>query len=141
MRLLYFHSLLRRSPDLSPKVSLSSAGDDNESWCQDAATLHAVVSTLGRDAKIDWKALSQRIGNADVAFTMKQYVQTDLEAGRQHTRGANHRRVADFVRDHWDGSRGGVSEHEVYKSVYKPHTEGPFSVRERASGLGSGGRI
>jgi len=26
-------------------------------------------------AKIEWKALSQRIGHADVAFTMKQYVQ------------------------------------------------------------------
>jgi len=35
------------------------------------------------DAKIDWKALSKRIGYADVAFTMKQYVQTDLEADRQ----------------------------------------------------------
>jgi integrase len=40
-------------------------------------------ATAGRDAKIDWKALSQRIGHADVAFTMKQYVQTDLEAERQ----------------------------------------------------------
>jgi hypothetical protein len=38
---------------------------------------------LGRDAEIDWKALSQRIGHADVRFTMKQYVQTDLEADRQ----------------------------------------------------------
>jgi hypothetical protein len=28
-------------------------------------------------------ALSKRIGHADVAFTMKQYVQTDLEADRQ----------------------------------------------------------
>jgi hypothetical protein len=47
--------------------------------------LHDVrgYATLGRDAKIDWKALSQRIGHADVAFTMKQYVQTDLEADRQ----------------------------------------------------------
>ena len=27
--------------------------------------------------------LSQRIGHAGVAFTMKQYVQTDLEADRQ----------------------------------------------------------
>jgi extradiol dioxygenase family protein len=35
------------------------------------------------NAKIDWKALSKRIGHADVAFTMKQYVQTDLEADRQ----------------------------------------------------------
>jgi integrase len=40
-------------------------------------------ATAGRDAKIDWKALSQRIGHADVAFTMKQCVQTDLEADRQ----------------------------------------------------------
>ena len=39
--------------------------------------------TLGRDAKIDWKALSTRIGHADVAFTMKQYVQADLETDRQ----------------------------------------------------------
>jgi integrase len=40
-------------------------------------------ATAGRDAKIDWKALSKRIGHSDVAFTMKQYVQTDLEADRQ----------------------------------------------------------
>ena len=40
-------------------------------------------ATAGRDAKIDWKALSTRIGHADVAFTMKQYVQADLEADRQ----------------------------------------------------------
>ena len=40
-------------------------------------------ATAGRAAKIDWKALSRRIGHADVALTMKQYVQTDLEADRQ----------------------------------------------------------
>lgn len=40
-------------------------------------------ATAGRNAKIDWKALSKRIGHADVAYTMKQYVQTDLEADRQ----------------------------------------------------------
>ena len=40
-------------------------------------------ATAGRDAKIDWKALSRRIGHADVAFTMKQYVQSDLEVDRQ----------------------------------------------------------
>jgi hypothetical protein len=34
------------------------------------------------DAKIDWKTLSVRLGHADVAFTMKQYVQADLEADR-----------------------------------------------------------
>jgi len=50
------------------------------------ADLHGVrhsYAAPGRDAKIDWKTLSQRIGHADVAFTMKQYVQTDLEADRQ----------------------------------------------------------
>jgi hypothetical protein len=40
-------------------------------------------ATAGRNAKIDWKALSVRLGYADVAFTMKQYVQADPEAGRQ----------------------------------------------------------
>jgi integrase len=40
-------------------------------------------ATAGRDAKIDWKALSVRLGHADVAFTMKQHVQADLEADRQ----------------------------------------------------------
>ena len=40
-------------------------------------------ATAGRNAKIDWKALSRRIGHADVAFTMRQYVQTDLEADRE----------------------------------------------------------
>jgi hypothetical protein len=39
-------------------------------------------ATSGRDAKINWKALSKHIGHADFAFTMKQYVQTDLEADR-----------------------------------------------------------
>ena len=37
-------------------------------------------ATLGRDAGVNWKTLSQRIGHADVAFTMRQYVHTDLEA-------------------------------------------------------------
>jgi integrase len=46
---------------------------------------HRLRHTLATkcDAKIAWKALSKRIGHADVAFTMKQYVQTDLEADRQ----------------------------------------------------------
>ncbi len=45
--------------------------------------LRRYYATAGRNAKIDWKALSKRIGHADVAFTMKQYVQTDLEADRE----------------------------------------------------------
>lgn len=40
-------------------------------------------ASAGRDAKIDSKALSERIGHSDVAFTMRQYVQTDLEVHRQ----------------------------------------------------------
>ena len=51
-----------------------------------AIRLHDVrhsYATAGRDAKIDWKALSERIGHSDVAFTMRQYVQTDLEVQRQ----------------------------------------------------------
>jgi len=51
-----------------------------------AIDLHDVrhsYATAGRNAKIDWKALSKRIGHADVAFTMRQYAQTDLEADRE----------------------------------------------------------
>jgi integrase len=40
-------------------------------------------ATAGRNARIGWKALSARIGHADAAFTMKQYVPADLEADRQ----------------------------------------------------------
>jgi integrase len=39
--------------------------------------------TAGRKARIDWKVLSQRVGHSDVAFTMRQYVETDLEADRE----------------------------------------------------------
>ena len=46
-------------------------------------TTCGTASPLQLDAKIGWKALSRRIGHADVAFTMKQYVQTDLKADRQ----------------------------------------------------------
>jgi hypothetical protein len=41
------------------------------------------MADLGIRRLTDWKALSKRIGHADVAFTMKQYVQTDLEADRE----------------------------------------------------------
>jgi integrase len=40
-------------------------------------------ASAARDARIDWKALSERIGHSDVAFTMRQYVQTNLEVHRQ----------------------------------------------------------
>ena len=54
--------------------------------CPKSTSTTSVTATppLNRlNAKIDWKALSKRIGHADVAFTMNQYVQTDLEADRQ----------------------------------------------------------
>ncbi len=38
--------------------------------------------TAGRKVRIDWKALRQHVGHSDVAFTMRQYVETDLEADR-----------------------------------------------------------
>jgi hypothetical protein len=50
--------------------------------CQTSTCTTCGTATSLRDAKIDWKALSKRIGHADVTFTMKQYVQTDLEADR-----------------------------------------------------------
>ena len=59
---------------------LSKAADLPEIDLHDVRHSYA---TAGRNAKIDWKALSKRIGHADVAFTMKQYVQTDLEADRE----------------------------------------------------------
>jgi hypothetical protein len=61
-------------------------------------------ATVGRDAKIDWKVLSKRIEHSDVAFTMKQYVQTDLTADRQvgeHSGRADHRRLARLHRHRW----------------------------------------
>ena len=66
--------------------SLRVGGDIRESAGLPRIKLHDVrhsYATAGRDARIDWKALSRRIGHADVAFTMKQYVHTDLEADRQ----------------------------------------------------------
>ena len=58
---------------------LAAALTRRRSTCTTCGT---ATATAGRDAKIDWKALSRRIGHADVAFTMKQHVQTDLEADR-----------------------------------------------------------
>jgi hypothetical protein len=47
------------------------------------ASLDSSAGALRRNAKIDWKALSKRICHADVSFTMKQCVQTDLDADRE----------------------------------------------------------
>ena len=73
---------LRRAPDTITRrfKRLAAAAGLPEIDLHDVRHSYA---TAGRDAKIDWKALSHRIGHSDVAFTMKQYVQTDLEADRQ----------------------------------------------------------
>lgn len=43
---------------------------------------HSYV-TAGRKARIDWKALSVRVGHATAEFTMDAYLTTDLEADRE----------------------------------------------------------
>jgi hypothetical protein len=97
-------------------------------------------ATAGRDAKIDWKALSHRIGHSDAAFTMKQYVQTDLEADRQV---AN--TLAELIlggsltsfeitgtareageRTHLPGSHNNINEREVYKIGLQTTCRRPF---------------
>ena len=85
---------------------LSKAADLPEIDLHDVRHRYA---TAGRNAKIDWKALSKRIGHADVAFTMKQYVQTDLEADREV---AN--TLADLI-------IGGVLVTEVNDQADAPH--------------------
>ena len=76
-------------------------------------------ATMGRDAKIDWKALSKRIGHSDVAFTMKQYVQTDLEADRQVANTLAELIIGgslvsvDIVRPVSDGSEASVSGRSI----------------------------
>jgi hypothetical protein len=63
-----------------------------------------------------------------VAFTIRQYVETDLEADREV--------VNTLASD--QAVRPGPHERFVYRFVYKPQAEGRFPVREPASGLGSG---
>jgi integrase len=43
---------------------------------------HSYV-TAGRRARIDWKALSERVGHASVAFTMGTYLDTNLDSDRE----------------------------------------------------------
>ena len=56
---------------------VSRSAEDQPSRCT------ASYASAGRDAKNDWKTLSERIGHSDAAFTMRQYVQTGLEVHRQ----------------------------------------------------------
>ena len=55
-----------------------------ERQSRNAVNVRHSYATAVRYAEIDWKALSKRIGHADVAFTMKQYVQTNLELSLIH---------------------------------------------------------
>ncbi len=76
----------RRRRRLDPDTITSRFGKIVESAGLPKINLHDVrhsYASAGRDAKIDWKTLSERIGHSDVAFTMRQYVQADLEAHRQ----------------------------------------------------------
>ena len=104
-------------------------------------------ATAGRDAKIDWKALSQRIGHADVAFTMKQYVQTDLEADRQVANTLAELIIGGSLVSTEIDDRGGRHERRVHERdarsanpLHKPQARGPLPVRNRASDFRSGGQ-
>jgi len=74
---------------------------------------------------------------ADVAFTIRQYVQTHLEGDRQ---------VATILAELIIGgalvsTKIGTSQGAARAAARALYAKGPFSVRERDSGLGSGGRI
>jgi site-specific recombinase XerC len=71
------------SSRLTHQATISSWPTYSKSVSSGRLFVRHSYATAGRDAKIDWRALSQRIGHADVAFTMRQYVQSDLEADRQ----------------------------------------------------------
>jgi hypothetical protein len=99
-------------------------------------------TTAGRDAKIDWKALSQRVGHADVAFAMKRYAQADFEGDRQLAITLAELIIGDSLSlvaiEDEDGTDRpmrpdhgqGADQDPVYKSVYRMHAEGPFRDRK-----------
>ena len=70
---------LRQAAD-SSNLYKRPRGDLPEIDLHDVRHKHSKVNV---DAKIDWKTLSQYLGHAELAFTLKQYVQTDLQAGRK----------------------------------------------------------
>jgi len=125
-------------------------------WLSQAAGLPAIdlhdvrhsYATAGRNAKIDWKALSKRIGHADVAFTMKQYVQTDLEADREVANtladliigGLLVTGIEDQGTDHNPADEG---EPKRARAQIRAQTTSrrPVPCSEPASELGSGGGI
>ncbi len=86
-------------------------------------------------------ALSKRIGHADVAFTMKQYVQTGLEADRQVAATLAGLTIGGSLATSAVGStppaatagiRTPVADHSpVSRSVSTRHERGPFQNRKR----------
>jgi len=87
----------RPRPGLEPKTVVNAhrmlhrAWEDFTAWgwarrnvIRDAHPPYvAPERSQGLVGQIDWKTLSERIGHSDVAFTMRQYAQTDLEVHRQ----------------------------------------------------------
>jgi len=87
----------RPRPGLEPKTVVNAhrmlhrAWEDFTAWgwarwnvIRDAHPPYvALERSQGLVGQIDWKTLSERIGHSDVAFTMRQYAQTDLEVHRQ----------------------------------------------------------
>ena len=82
---------------------------------------------------------------------MRQYVETDLEADREVANTLAELIIGGTFSSDLAAGAGPDGEdqgdearpHErfVYRSVYKPQAKGRLSVRETASGLGSGGGI
>jgi hypothetical protein len=69
--------MMQQAQPKSAATRADAATVRSSSW----PTQHGWNTALYQFAKIDWKALSHRIGHSDVAFTMKH--QTDLEADRR----------------------------------------------------------
>jgi len=101
-------------------------------------------ATVGRNAKIDWKALSQRIGHSDVAFhyeavcprpTWKPTAKSLPTPG-----GADHRR---FARPRWRSERVRARlEQAPCTNPCTNHKQKALSLFEKGPlGLGSGGGI
>jgi integrase len=82
-------------------------------------------ATPGRLARVDTKALSQRVGHASVSFTMETYIHGDIEADREVAHA-----LASVVLAGLPGvDAGGRAERGrcVTKSVTSEHETGPVS--------------
>jgi integrase len=82
-------------------------------------------ATAGRLARVDTKALSQRVGHASVSFTMETYIHGDIEADREVAHALASVVLAGLPGVH----AGGRAERGrcVTKSVTSEHETGPVS--------------